>query len=215
MPAFADGSGILLCPVGEGFSTISDLQYELIVQSETYGLVVIDEIDVAVFQEWVSNAKELTVTKSFTYTGAGSPEDSESSVKFMQKRVDGEGGFNKTDHPFPLNEFFEVLRYSAMNSGEYPTGNPDLLFRYEFVEGDSSNPEDNLYGSLEYPAIFIRNDKFYWVRRVYAEGVQTLSTTELKLVEKYDTENFDPATDELVSGTITVTDTVAITERFY
>jgi len=216
------GSGILLCPTGQGFSTISDEEFEALEALEDDNSVAIEEIDFSVYQEWLSNAKEIDATVEQSYTPTTDYfEDSTRSATYKQGILDVSAGslleFNDSPHPFPMMDYAanKLSFRTELNQGTAPyvdeNGNlKGFGFGYYLFSGDSTFQFPSL------PQLFIRNDKFYWVNPTIEKTVFTLTTTEYK---EFFTDSFDVADPDGGGGVITVKEEfifkLRITERFY
>jgi hypothetical protein len=215
------GSGILLCPTGQGFSTISDDEYAVYESDNT---VTIEEIDVSVFQEWFSNAKEIEESVRATYAPATDGfEDYFASGLYEQgvgdAVIDSILEFNTSDHPLPKMDYVDdVLNYrSELDQLLLENDDFDFILRPAYWR---------VYEGVRYqlsglPIIFIRNDKFYWVRRILppeGEGsgvTATLTETEHKLVSTVDLKYLPDEGEESIDVTATLTSMLRITKRFY
>jgi len=222
MAEYADGSGVLLCPVGEGFSTISDELYLRLIELEAEGYAEIVEVEPSIYQEWASNAKQIVVTNdsTTTFTGGGSITVS-STATFKQGRyVDGEIVFNNSEHPFPLNYFMPNnyglgLSFRPVIFGE-DTGVTDE-FSYYDIEGPQDQEQEQEEGEeyvpprpgLLYPRVFLRNDKFYWYKnkQPFLDGSYVETLTDTSLVANTEINIF--------GGHISTVRTTVITDQFY
>jgi hypothetical protein len=214
------GSGILLCPTGVGFSTISDEEYE---GYESDSTVSIEEIDYSVYQEWVSNAKEIEESLRVTYDP---PTDGFNDYFASGTYKQGVGDaviqtileFNNSPHPLPKMDYVEESLSSRSEFDQVLIENDDFDFilypAYWRVE------DGNRFQLAGLPIVFIRNDKFYWVSRILpSEGLEssitsTLTATEHKLVSTVDYE-YLPDEGESIIVTGTTTQILRITKRFY
>ena len=215
MITLPDGSGVLLCPTGNQFSTISDLEYASLEEEQSNGYGSIQEIDVSIFQEWFSNAKEIKFSQDYDYSSDQDFDESlyESSYDewyYMQGvYVLGDGEFNvefnDSPNPFPkmVLEYDDILLLLGSPFG--------LPFQYIRVSGQDEN---TFLDTL--PRIFIRNDKFYWFRYDYPKTETTLTDTELKFVftDTFDVTDLENE-DEQITITSTFTFIYRITNRFY
>jgi hypothetical protein len=212
------GSGILLCPTGVGFSTLSEDIFEIIQELVDAGYAELVEITPAVYEQWVSNAKEIEVrVDGFIIGMSGELEPVTVSATYQQGIA--EGGFdsavefNTSDHPFPLLYFGESnyglgLTYRPIIYGEN-TGLFDEFTYHDTAGYDTEGERPNLF----YPRVFIRNDKFYWYKQLtFTSGDVTTNTLT-------ETENVIVGTYEIYVGgeitEVTQTTTTRITERFY
>ena len=214
------GSGILLCPTGQGFSTISEDEYAGYESDDT---VTIEEIDVSVFQEWFSNAKEIEESLRVTYAPATDGfEDYFASGLYEQGVGDAVDDsileFNTSQHPLPKMDYVDnVLNYrSELNQLLLENDDFDFILRPAYWRVE----DGNRFQLAGLPIIFIRNDKFYWVRRILPpEGGEsgvtaTLTETEHKLVYTVDLQ-YLPDEGEIIDVTATSTSMLRITKRFY
>lgn len=209
MITLPDGSGVLLCPTGAGFGTVSD-DYFLGLESNSDGTLL--EIPVSIFQEWFSNAKEIELYVEQDYSPDLFDQNQSYVENYKQGIYSGEDefgvNFNDSPHPFPAMLFdeYEALRsYSSRLTY-------DLPFNYFRYDGEFANP----LGESALPLIFVYNDKFYWFRNDYANTVTTLTDTEFKtvLTNTYQEPDPDDSESEI---TVKYTETVRhrITKRFY
>jgi hypothetical protein len=213
MITFPTGSGILLCPTGVGFSTISEDLYVELEAAVDSGEATLEEIEPSVYQEWLSNAKEITVTDEVEYSPLKEGfENSISTAKYKQG-VFGSGGmqFNDSGHPFPMMTFFEVLSFQpSINQGQVGLTETDG-YGFGYYQTDDSG-----FALLSFiPFLFIRNDKFYWYVASIPNYTFTLTETELKVVDSFTFDYTDPETEEESVITSTRTITASITDQFY
>lgn len=213
MVTFPTGSGILLCPTGVGFSTISDDLYAELETAVDSGEANIEDIDPAVYQEWLSNAKEITLTDEIEYSPLKEGYENSIAVAKYKQGLFGDGGmqFNNSGHPFPMMTFDQVLTFQpSINQGQVGLTEIDGygFGYYKTEEGD--------FALLTFlPFLFIRNDKFYWYSASIPNYTITLDDTDLKVVDSFTFDYYDPETEETVVITSTRTVTASITERFY
>ena len=228
------GSGILLCPTGVGFSTISDEEFEALKNNElySYGIIegVIEQIDSEVYQEWLANAKEIEDSISVKYTPATEDYvDFSSSEIYKQGIIDPSTltslEFNTSPHPLPMMNYAQDRLYfkpdlsAGSQSGLDNGGNAiDLGFGYYRLPAGTSSQIRSL------PYLFIRNDNFYWFNpKIVAEAAfepdtiisATLSNTEYKWVYKIYLDYLPDGAPESIIVTGTVTQILRITKRFY
>jgi hypothetical protein len=127
--------------------------------------------------------------------------------------------FNTSQYPLPTMDYVDnVLNYRSELADVLLENDDDLDFilrpAYWMVY------EGNRFQLSGLPIIFIRNDKFYWVRRILPpEGGEsgvtaTLTETEHKLVSTVDLE-YLPDEGESIDVTATFTSMLRITNRFY
>lgn len=221
MVTFPTGSGILLCPTGVGFSTISDEEFEYFESLDDAGTSSIKEIDFSVYQEWLSNAREIEVITELSYAPTTDYfVDETTSSTFKQGIGDVTAAsvleFNDSPHPFPMMDYASnKLSFRAdLNGGTSPyideNGNlKSFGFGYYFLSGLEQNPPP-------LPFLFIRNDKFYWLSSVANKTVFTLTANEYK---EFFTDTIEVPAPDGGEGTVTVTEKytyrIRITERFY
>ena len=214
MITLPDGSGVLICPTGAGFGTVSDERF-LELESSISG--TLQEISVSVFQEWFSNAKEIKLSVEEKYE----PDQfgrSQSYVENYKQGVyydygEGEFGvdFNDSPHPFPSmsTDIYEggalASFISSLTFGR--------VFGYFVYDGSAISSD---YISYELPFIFVYNDRFYWYYVDPTDTVTTLTETERKYVLNYTYQEADPD-DPYSEITVEYTQTVIyqITKRFY
>jgi hypothetical protein len=205
------GSGILLCPTGVGFSTISDDIYERLQELVAEGYAELEEVTPQVYEQWASNAKEIKVTREAVSTDGTLNVTTHATFQQGVGAVGGDIEFNTSEHPLPLLYFGESnyglgLSFRPIIYGEQ-TGITDE-FTYHDIEGfDTEGERPN----LSYPRVFIRNDKFYWYKQIRLVFVGTTTNT-LSDTENVTTINFPVGS---LGDSITITITTRITERFY
>lgn len=226
MSLFPEGSGVLLCPTGEGGSTISETKYQDFATA-LYGELV--ELGPAEFSQWLSNAKKITVeqTREFTFTqyGETSVESLSNTYEFKQWAGDAFSGYyNDSDHPFPMNYYLgetslgrQGMEFIADDriSGGGQVARASFYYRGELTSGSpfESPPEAPVF------PMFIRDDKFYMF--ISYDIVSDYTTRNIEVspskITREETETivYDEGSENESRWTRSLSSTYEITERFY
>ena len=222
------GSGILLCPTGVGFSTISDEDYERIKDLEATDYGTIEQIDSEVYQEWLANAREIEDSLRVTYAPATSDYDDSYFSEVFKQGIRDEltltsVEFNTSPHPLPMMLYSRGRLYFKPDINEGSVSETDdegsavrFGFGYYRLQDGAVGQVRNL------PYVFIRNDNFYWFSpKIFADGanessiVSTLSSTEYKSVYTVNLEAFPEGASESIPVIATFTKILRITDPFY
>jgi hypothetical protein len=221
MPAFADGSGILLCPTGEGGSTISEAQYQIYV--EDYGDAIV-EIGPSEFAQWLSNAKKISYESSLAefFDGEPSGDPLEETYEYRQYfrgiQFDGSDSYyNDSDHPFPMN-FYSAQSMGFIANEDFFYGpmapTPIIPFDYRISGSEGVRPPSSHVFTM-----FIRDDKFYMIVPYYfysfddPDSIQrSLSVTASKITIE-ETQVIPVSGD--INATSVYSASYEITDRFY
>ena len=222
------GSGILLCPTGVGFSTISDEDYERLKDLEATDYGTIEQIDSEVYQEWLANAREIEDSLSVTFEPATPDyDDSYFSDVFKQGIRDeltlNSVEFNTSPHPLPMMVYSSNRLYFKpdINEGSVSeTTDEGSAVRFGF---GYYRLQDGTIGQVRnLPYIFIRNDNFYWFNpKIFVDGANegsisaTLSSTEHKWLYTVDLEALPEDAPEPIPVIATFTKILRITDTFY
>lgn len=222
------GSGILLCPTGVGFSTISDEEFERIKDLEATDYGTIEQIDSEVYQEWLANAREIEDSLKVTYAPATADYNDSYSSEVYKQGIRDEATltsveFNTSPHPLPMMNYSGNRLYFKPDINEGSLSETDdegsavrFGFGYYRLQDGAVGQVRNL------PYIFIRNDNFYWFNpRIFPDGANegsilaTLSSTEYKWVYTVDLEAFPEGASESIPVIATFTKILRITDPFY